>query len=80
MPAAHPVQKLIRAWAHRKPIYNDKRMDGSRSIKVVGWSEGRALRAANALRELGYNVEVRVYHNKQVYPWIPRLTIRLWVK
>jgi hypothetical protein len=73
--------KVIRALAAQSGvtpdrIFNDRLVDGSRSVKVWGWTHKDYVAALGVLRAAGFRG--RVVRNTNSYGW-SRATHRIWV-
>jgi len=73
--------KVLRALAYQSGvtpdrIFNDRLVDGSRSVKVWGWTHKDYVAALEVLRAAGFRG--RVVRNMNPYGW-SRATHRIWV-
>ena len=60
--------KVVRALAGKGPwLYNDRRKDGSRSIKVQNWDKRAYDKARKALEQAGFKAEVRKNYQFNLY-------------
>lgn len=69
---------IINKTGHGTTIFNDRLVDGRRSLKVWGWSLGDYYLAKSELESLGCSVELRQLAKRQT-GWLRRQQTRLYV-
>jgi hypothetical protein len=75
------VTKLVRALAGKEPyLFNDRRKDGSRSIKVQDWTKHQYNAAQRMLEREGYKAEVRpnCFYNTYSSNFSSKYRLRVW--
>lgn len=59
------ARSVINKTGHGTTIFNDRLVDGRRSLKVWGWSLGDYYLAKSGLESLGCSVKVRQFATRQ---------------
>lgn len=69
--------KIVRDLAGNKTVFNDRRSNGGRSIKVWGWDNQRYQTAIQALAEQGISARLVVTPVFKNLTWQPGGNIRI---